>query len=540
MTTVVQLCEMTCVSRVRGNKRPKLQEMSLKKVMRECASHTSLKGVARILKSDSAILKGLWLFGVVLFLMVCGLQCYDIIQEYLSYPVITTISDKDVVFAGENADLFPNIGICNLSPFSSEAKNIEDIISVEEYLKLVVEAKMEAMNKTNLDPTNQTETILNFWNSPEGYFNYLGFSKARRLGHQPEVFIAKCTIINYFGSTLYQKPCGNLINITTRVNGHFLQCTEIKVPKTTPYVYGISLVLYTDGFKDPFHFKDWGTYHSFDTGVGTASGASLALYHPKTEGLIKPADVIYVNPGEATDVRFKYNTITKLEKPYGICNKTAPQRGGMIYTREACLAKCQGWSTMANCGCIDTIVPYFLESYEMFLPYCMSMKNGIEGVNSNINCMMWSADIGFQSCVERCQVPCITHEYPASIASTKWPKPSQYKAFYQSNIADKPYAWRFAELEQDCHIETSNCTLQQISRQQYLIDNRFAKVNIILGDHRHTFITDHPQISLSSLLAKLGGTLNLWSGITVVIIIEFVDFLLKLVLTKSKNFINKK
>ncbi len=80
----------------------------------------------------------------------------------------------------------------------------------------------------------------------------------------------------------------------------------------------------------------------------------------------------------------------------------------------------------------------------------------------------------------------------------------------------------------------------QISRQQYLTDNHFAKVNIILGDHRHTFITDHPQISLSSLLAKLGGSLNLWSGITVVIVIEFIDFILRLILTKSENSVNNK
>ncbi len=332
---------MMRVSPVNGKNNFTLQEMALKKVPIECASHTSLKGVARILKSDSAILKSLWCFGVVLFLAVCVQQCYIILEEYFSYPVITTISDKDVMFDGEHMDPFPTIEVCNHSPFSSEAKNIDDILSVDEYLELVDKAEMEAMNKTDIYPLNYTKQIFNIWSSPEGYFNYLKYSTAKRLGHQADIFIAKCSTINYFGSALYQQPCGDGVSITTRLNKYFLQCTQIQVPRTTTYVYGISLVLYTDGFKDPFHFKDWRTYLKLDMGIDRTSGTTIGLYHPQTDGFIQPADVIYVNPGETTDIRFKYQTITRLNKPYGICSMTLQDRTSKVYTRQACLANCQ-------------------------------------------------------------------------------------------------------------------------------------------------------------------------------------------------------
>ncbi len=509
----------------------------LKKAAIECASHTSLKGVARILKSDSVILKGLWLIGVVLFLTICGYQCYVIMEEYFSYPVLTTISDKNVKFEGENAHAFPSIEVCNLSPFSSEAKNTADILSVEEYLKLFNQARMEIMNKTDSHPGLNNSDIFQIWNSPEGYINYLGYNQAKRLGHQSDIFIAKCTVIKYAGSALYHEKCQDNLIITTRSNGHFLQCTHIEAPKMN-YLYGVSLVLYTDGFEDPFHFKDWGSYNIYNTGIDRASGASLSLHHPNADSIIQPADVVYINPGEMTDIRFKHQTITRLGKPYGICNMSDPNGTSKMYTQQSCMAYCQAYINLRYCHCVNTIVSFTSKEDRYNYPYCLSLEHGIEKVKNNINCMLWASDNEFGNCEETCQVPCVTHRYPTTITSTKWPKPSQHNAFYKSIIANKPYAWRFAELDIDCHSHTRNCTLEQIFRQQYLVENHFAKVNIILGDHRHTFITDHPQISFSSLLAKLGGALNLWSGITVVIIVEVIDFLLKLFLTKSENFSN--
>ncbi len=515
--------------------------MSLKKVAVECARHTSLKGVARMLKSDSAVSKCLWFFGVVLFLVVCGQQCYVILKEYFSYPVVTTISDKDVVFAGENVNPFPNIEVCNLSPFSSEAQNIDDILSVDEYLGLVEQARNESMNMTDPHPDFKMEEIFEILNSPEGYFNYLGYSKAKKLGHQPDIFIAKCSIIIYYGSAFYHQPCGNNVTMAVKVRRHFLQCIHLQIQETN-YIYGISLVLYTDGFKDPFHFKDWDKYHIFETGIDRASGALIELFHPGAASFAQPIDAMYVNPGETTNIRFKYQTITRLDEPYGICNTTEPDERGRIYTRQACMGSCQAIKTIDRCNCIDTLATLFNERHEHQFSYCLSLRRGIEAVRSNVKCLYVedNEDTHLEDCLGRCQVPCITYAYPATITSTKWPKPSQYKAFYKSIIANKSYAWRFAEMANDCHGEQSNCTQEQISQQQYLVDNHFAKVDILLGDLRQTLITDHPQISLSSLLAKLGGALNLWSGITVVIIIEFIDFILKLVVMKSETFANSK
>ncbi len=67
-----------------------------------------------------------------------------------------------------------------------------------------------------------------------------------------------------------------------------------------------------------------------------------------------------------------------------------------------------------------------------------------------------------------------------------------------------------------------------------MVEDNFAKIDISLGSNIMRRYEDTVKITNSSFMASLGGALNLWSGITVVIILEFVDWLIRIFLEKTQ------
>ena len=98
---------------------------------------------------------------------------------------------------------------------------------------------------------------------------------------------------------------------------------------------------------------------------------------------------------------------------------------------------------------------------------------------------------------------------------------------YDEVIKHKSYAWRFHDIRNDT----------DDNRIMHAIDNirqNFLKVNIYLEDLVYTEYTDSPKVPFSVLLSQLGGALNLWAGITVVIVIEVIELFINLIIHTSK------
>ena len=59
--------------------------------------------------------------------------------------------------------------------------------------------------------------------------------------------------------------------------------------------------------------------------------------------------------------------------------------------------------------------------------------------------------------------------------------------------------------------------------QTRLIEDNFAKVSVFFTSTNVVAIEDKRSMSLTTLFAGLGGTLNLYSGISFIIIVELID-----------------
>ncbi len=112
--------------------------------------------------------------------------------------------------------------------------------------------------------------------------------------------------------------------------------------------------------------------------------------------------------------------------------------------------------------------------------------------------------------------------------------------YYKYLLSNKPYGWRFADIyDIDCQAEGANCSEELLTKRARITEAQFATVQISLGNPVITEFKDFEAITLSSFLASLGGVLNLWSGISIFIILECIDWSVKIWTAKVNKIRNK-
>ena len=68
----------------------------------------------------------------------------------------------------------------------------------------------------------------------------------------------------------------------------------------------------------------------------------------------------------------------------------------------------------------------------------------------------------------------------------------------------------------------------QLERLYYLIKRNFAKVTVRFDFKEIVVYKEIPQFSFTSFIGALGGILNLYSGISFIIVVELADFLISM------------
>ncbi len=65
--------------------------MSIQKITHDSMAVSSVKGLPRIMKSETTCLRALWIIGVLALLAVCANEVYKLTSQYLAYPITTSI-----------------------------------------------------------------------------------------------------------------------------------------------------------------------------------------------------------------------------------------------------------------------------------------------------------------------------------------------------------------------------------------------------------------------------------------------------------------
>ena len=104
------------------------------------------------------------------------------------------------------------------------------------------------------------------------------------------------------------------------------------------------------------------------------------------------------------------------------------------------------------------------------------------------------------------------------LSQTAWPAHAIHQNFYDLYIANRSYEKHYNDLFE----KRSNS--HQKRKLYEKITKHFLAVHVYVESIVALDIRDRPQLTTTSFLSQLGGTLNLWAGITVVVILELIEF----------------
>jgi len=128
-----------------------------------------------------------------------------------------------------------------------------------------------------------------------------------------------------------------------------------------------------------------------------------------------------------------------------------------------------------------------------------------------------------------CPTPCTEIQYAVKTSIAKWPNPSNQLAFYDKYIKPNPQIYgnqfdAYGELEAQSVNMTTEEIVNQIESINFIPQN-FMQLNVRFLTENYKNNDDLPAVGWETLFSNLGGTLNLWMGITVLFAAEVVEFL---------------
>ena len=126
-----------------------------------------------------------------------------------------------------------------------------------------------------------------------------------------------------------------------------------------------------------------------------------------------------------------------------------------------------------------------------------------------------------------CKTPCNDITYSQTVTTVPWPNAVNQLAFYDKYIKPYPeiYGNKFDEYGQvEEQIDNLNVTeIVALIEKINLIPMNFIQLNVQMAHQMQTINADIPSVTWDTLFANLGGTLNLWMGITVLFAAEVVE-----------------
>ena len=506
---------------------------------------TSMKGVPRIPKSEWVSLRIVWTIGVICLLIFAINQVAEVVVDYFKYETYTA-TEESMFHPTENIPPFPSITICNKNALSSRM----DHAVVNEY-----RSKIHRCRKMDeLDDDEQY--VCHHLKSNSGLFQYLGASKATEFGHDASDLIIDCQLQVLSGIYLDKVPCRNHTRITRVVTAQYFNCYRLTLPPDLlfygGFLAGVSLVLHLDNERShknktidlpdsriKHHRTDpVDNYIDFRNDIA-GMGAILTTQHPDSDLIPFPTlDGIELSAGFSTKIHLKIVQHKRLGEPYGKCDQVDSKGYGYL---KRCLVDCFNATIEEVCDCVDI---KWLTNVSSTKPdrFCESLiDTDFDQVLNRSKCARQALDaVVFQKCIERCNPPCDEDEYSQLSTMTKWPNVNQLSEFYNAFIkgnSDLTRRYRPVKKSLDCNkhdIRNKHCL--SMTEAYDLISNNFLEVSYHLSDHRFLRLRDMPKTYLADICSKIGGIFNLWSGLTVIVLLELGEMLYRIIKNTDCSF----
>ena len=299
-------------------------------------------------------------------------------------------------------------------------------------------------------------------------------------------------------------------------------------------IRGLSVILYLG-----YDSSDYTNFNmnELDYRQSSGRGYKVEIHARKTFPMMPYA--LKFPPGVETSVRIKPFATTLLGPPYRDCtNQEYVDFNGSdtdfyVYSRHFCRSLCIQESFVRKCGCISVDI-HASESLYKNYPYCGMINDDFNVTLQSLHCLEKTNTTAF--CKALCRPPCQRLSYSLEIGSETWPHENFLSDFYSKYVNGTTYENNFVKvkevIERINQLKTNSVEYEQlyadILKASNLISRNFAQLNVFFKDNEIHIYKDVEAMSVPTLISNLGGTFNLWIGITFFTFIELVEVVFRL------------
>ncbi|KAL3316525.1 sodium channel, non-voltage-gated 1, gamma [Cichlidogyrus casuarinus] len=520
---------------------PKHRSSKMSTIKREFfrfCENTTIRGVPRIVKARTQSLRILWsVFVIILFFGL--LTCIILLSnQYFAYDVI-----HPPRILKNSTSPFPAITVCNL-----RALKPSDLI----YLNNQNENKPRDFANNMLYAVksyqNEDKRPLSQAMSMAGFLGSISKSSRDQLGHQQDKMIWNCDVTYRVNTTVTSSNhCNRMGTWQKMIHPQYLNCYTYNVHEEyRDFVKTISMRAYLDQNVTSTKCDDCFRNEIFSQLSGLALNVHVFNSVPDMN------DAIKLHPGTLTEINIKTFENTRMEPPYGRCSPETPKtlhlRGqDFAYTEYACKVMKIQESLNTNCHCnglefgeLNETLPYCLD-FKEFVPKDGCVYNSTGKTNSNstqceevllrglerIKCKNKELQKFAGDVIEGCKEPCSYYSYESDRSTSIWPTHS-YKLQMLESLK-KDYNWpeiqKYREarklLGPDRDIEAIELIEKDGQLEKNLLGVLLNKANLDL--HK---VEEKEVLSMTSFMSQIGGLLSIWVGLTMISIVELIEFLL--------------
>lgn len=487
----------------------------IKQELRRFAESTSIKGVGRSVKANRRTVRVFWMSALI----VCSaLLFYQIITVFISYFSYSVIRNSGVV---AKQPRFPDVTVCNAIP-ASNLPQVNTYTSYKNALKKLSSAYAYA------------SAILSQSNTPFlGLVNTFSFSNNATAGKM---------LLDYTFAWRSEAMVYSKCLLWPRVTPPLQWCLTISCDlPANSFGFPSLVAIFTDN-----SFRKNST-NGFNMLSPTGSGLNVMI-HPK-DFYADPDQVISVSPGTVTTISVTKTNITRLPAPWGTCthqkylnpnDDTSP-----IYDYTLCQSICGQQMTINKCGCLDHTL-YFTNAQLLAANniFCLDMTETLDqviqdGVVSeellNKSLEMISCWKGFTPNQSSCDCPiqCTQVECTQMLATAPWPDPIYQLNFYQNYIQNNEYFMGafdvYETILNNSQYQSVSTTFEQLENVN-LIEKNFLQLIVQFQFNNVQTIMDIPAMTWDTMASNLGGSLNLWLGLSVLTFAEVIELMYDVVM----------
>lgn len=483
--------------------------------LRKFAETTSIKGVGRVVRTTNKVTRFFWLAAIVVCSAFLLFQLEQIVMNYVSHTVTR------VAKVNPNTPNFPDLTVCNLFPNPNLSVN-----DYNEYLGRVEMLK---------DYVSRINTSINeyAWVTLKA-IEYYNVNSPILEDNGDDGFLVEC---NQYGWDLYWATrCTSKSVLVPPLQ----RCHQIELDWSNGTVAAVSMVLFVNGFY-PLPIDNYNSWIRMSTG----SGIRLMI-HPRF-AYPNPKNSIHSPTGNELLIQLQQTNTTRLPYPYGNCTKNKSivisENVSVLYTEKTCISLCRQQQRIDHCRCLDNndlfTAAHLEQTNSTFCCNFTGIRDGTrESIERHSNLLF--CIFTFTQDESKCDCPmrCSDTDYDVTVSSSQWPDPLYQLSFYKQYIQNNTrYGTKFSvydDILRSSENGTGEETLQQI-KNLHLIEDNFARISIMFSMETYQVLTDTGAITWDTLVANLGGTFNLWLGISVSTFAEIIELIYSILIATCRK-----